>query len=227
MDKRLKIGLLLGVPILIGGYLIWKQFSKPSAGSKQDVPPPSPKDSKKTTKNPAAASDFPLVKGMPKNDNVKSLQALLNSAGASPVLVIDGLFGSKTLAALQSIYGKNQIDSSDDLDNLKGIVANKSAKSSNLDWAWKLIDAYNSGDYSNLVVSKNTELSEIAQNFQGIWKPTGHKLTVAAHSYNLDDYALRSAMTDGTLRIEITNGDLAGMYSTDPNIQLSDYLDIQ
>jgi hypothetical protein len=226
MDKRVKIGLLLGVPILIGGYLIWKQFSKPSAGSKQDVPPPSPKDSK-TTKNPAAASDFPLVKGMPKNDNVKSLQALLNSAGASPVLVIDGLFGNKTLAALQSIYGKNQIDSSDDLDNLKGIVTNKSAKSSNLDWAWKLIDAYNSDDYSNLVVKNNTELVKIAKNFQGIWKSTGHRLTLPAHSYNLDDYTLRSAMSDGTLRIEITNGDLAGMYSTDANIQLSDYLDIQ
>jgi peptidoglycan hydrolase-like protein with peptidoglycan-binding domain len=163
---------------------------------------------------------------MAKNDNVKSLQALLNSAGASPVLVIDGLFGSKTLAALQSIYGKTQIDSADDLNNLKKIVSNQSMKSSNLDWAWKLIDAYNSDDYSNLLVSKTADLNKITQNFQGAWKDAGRRITLAPHNYNLDDYALRAAMSDGTLRIEITSGDLAGMYSTDPNIQLSDYFDI-
>lgn len=44
------------------------------------------------------ASDFPLKKGMPKNDKVKVLQEKLKAK--NPGLVADGVFGSKTEAAL-------------------------------------------------------------------------------------------------------------------------------
>jgi len=45
--------------------------------------------------------------------------------------------------------------------------------------------------------------------------------------YSLNDYQVASAMSDGSLRLVINRGDLAGTYFTDPAIRLSEYLDIR
>jgi len=232
MQKSTKTGLLIAAPIVLGGaYLIFKELTKPKANDKTDVASPSKPETSGT--KPTATSDFPLKKGS-RGAMVKTLQSLLNSAGAN--LSPDSIFGVKTEAALKQIYGKTQIDSSADFQNLSNQLKNTSLKSSNLDWAWKLIDAYGQGrtfttgipqaQFSQLVVNSPLTLIGIKKNFQGIWKTNGNNVDMAAHNYSLNDYALRSAMNDGTLRIEITGGDLAGMYSTEPNIDLSKTLDI-
>ncbi len=228
MTKK-KVGLLIGfgVPALVGLYLITKGLLKPKSTDVVDAPPP-PKTTTppSTTTTATPKSVFPIKSGS-RGDAVKTLQTLLNSAGAG--LSVDGIFGTKTQAALVKIYGKTQIDSQTDLNSLKNTLSEQSVVASNLDWAWQLVDAYNSNPLKigNLVVNRATTLYGIKKNFQGIWKQTGQNLNMAAHNYRLSDYALVSAMSNGTLRIEVTNGDLAGMYATDPNIRLSDYFDIQ
>jgi len=231
--SKTKTILIFGIPIAIGLYLIARQLIKPKAGDVRDVPPPPPPP--KSTgggtsggTSGGTTSQFPLKKGS-KNSLVGTLQALLNACGASPALATDNQFGSKTETALVALYGQSTVANQSGLDALRATCKNKSALSSNLDWAWKLIDAYNSDNFNNnsLVVLRPITLSRIKKNFQGQWKKTGMGLDLPAHSYNLHDYALRSAMNNGTLRIEINTGANAGMYSTPEGINLSDYLDIQ
>jgi hypothetical protein len=81
--------------------------------------------------------------------------------------------------------------------------------------------------YSNLVVKKPIRLVEIKKNFQGVWKPTARVVDLPIKRYNLIDYALRSALSDGSLRIEIISGGLAGIYTTDASLNLANYLDIE
>jgi hypothetical protein len=138
----------------------------------------------------------------------------------------DNDFGTKTEGALLTVYGKKQIDSAADLNVLRKNLSTTSEKSSNLDWAWKLIEAQNSNRFSNLNVSSPINLISINKNFQGIWKPTGKQITLPPRKYSLNDYVLKSALTDGTLRIEVNKGDLAGMYTTPVGANLSSILDI-
>jgi hypothetical protein len=78
-----------------------------------------------------------------------------------------------------------------------------------------------------LVVKKPIRLVEIKKNFQGVWKPTARVVDLPIKRYNLKDYALRSALSDGSVRIEITSGALAGMYTSDASLNLDNYLDIE
>ena len=219
--KRLVKYALYGIPVLVGVFLIVKQFTKKSAAVKEDVPPP--------PKSLPPRSDFPLSVGS-RNETVRQLQVILNTALANKkqtLLVTDGIFGSKTEAALKSITGKSSVANQVELEAIKNQISSTSSVSANLDWAWQLIDAYNSGRHTNLVVRKPIKLIKIQKNFQGLWKPVGINFTMNPMRYNLVDYALRSAMNDGTLRIEITRGQYAGMWATEPSETLFNALDLE
>ena len=109
MTKTTKIA-LFSVPIIIGAYLIYRQFSKPKAKS-TTVP------EKKTTiadvqtqiqnpPPPKKGCSYPLKKGLYNCDLVKQLQRALNSYPNYFVnypLVEDGDFGAKTEAALSDV----------------------------------------------------------------------------------------------------------------------------
>jgi len=114
MKKGVKIA-LIGIPLLAGAYLIYKQLRKPKAKTKtipekkeqiQEV-----KVKSKTTPspiNPSTTSDcnFPLKNGTYNCDKVKELQSLLNCWPNDFVnypLVEDGDFGAKTEAALSDV----------------------------------------------------------------------------------------------------------------------------
>ena len=224
MNKKSKMAILFGVPVVVGLYFIYKQFAKPKAGDTSDVYPPKKEEQNTTT--PTAKSDFPLKKGS-KNSSVGTLQALLNTSSlVTKKLIQDNNFGSLTEAALVTVYGKKQIDNSSDLDALRKKLTNTSSKASNLDWAWQLIDAQNTGNFNYLTVTKKLNLLEIKKNFQGVWKQTGKQLEINPNDYTLNDYVLQSALNDGGLRIEINKGALAGMYQTSPSDNLSASLDI-
>ena len=225
MKKRLW---LYSIPVLIGGYLIYKQFSKAGTSGLKDVPPPP--QPKPTASSPSSSkSDFPLQRGS-RNETVRELQSLLNTELGSQgktLLVLDGIFGAKTEAALQSIAGVTVVKNAAELQSIKQSLMDVNEKTANLDWAWKLVDAYNTQGYDFLVVRQPLTLYGIAKNFQGVWKRNGKNVNLPTKRYNLNDYAIRSAMNDGSLRIEITRGEFAGMYATDPQIVLSQTLDIE
>jgi hypothetical protein len=224
MNKKAKNAIIFGIPVLVGLYFIYKQFTKPKSNDKRDTPPPPPKED--PVVDPYVKSDFPLKKGS-KNGTVGTLQNLLNTSDLVTIkLNPDNDFGTKTEGALLTVYGKKQIDSAADLNVLRKNLSTTSEKSSNLDWAWKLIEAQNSNRFSNLNVSSPINLISINKNFQGIWKPTGKQITLPPRKYSLNDYVLKSALTDGTLRIEVNKGDLAGMYTTPVGANLSSILDI-
>jgi hypothetical protein len=114
MKKGVKIA-LIGIPLLAGAYLIYKQLRKPKAKSttipekKQqiEVIKAKPKTSP-TPINPSTSSkcEFPLEKGTYNCDKVKELQVLLNCWPYDFInypLVEDGDFGAKTEGALSDI----------------------------------------------------------------------------------------------------------------------------
>jgi hypothetical protein len=204
------------LPILVGGFLIYKQFSR-GRDKRQDVPQP-PQTGGSGSIGSGSSSSYPLRKGS-KNSTVGSLQSLLNTAlscSGKTLLVVDNDFGSKTESALSSLTGKTSISNSTDFEAVKKQLSSVCNKSSNLDWAWKLIDAQNTGKYSFLVATEPIQLYKVVKDFRGLWIPATPRMDFKfiPLNYSLKDYVLRSATTEGGLRIEVNKGTLAGMYIT-------------
>jgi peptidoglycan hydrolase-like protein with peptidoglycan-binding domain len=145
IDKRIWWSL----PILLGGYLIYRQFAK----SKQSVVEPTaePIDQggviiKTKPTNPTYSSSYPLKNGSrdagsPKNPQglVVDLQKLINSLGgytpkigqyvSLPIkLTEDGIYGNNTEWAVQQYTGKKTVDSDADLDILREKMIEKNNK---------------------------------------------------------------------------------------------------
>jgi hypothetical protein len=227
--KKLLIGVLVGVPILVGFYLVYKAFFLPKAGNNKTDLPPSDKinETLNAPNTPNTKSYFPLSKGSI-NDKVKTLQVILNSAGANPQLVVDGNFGSKTLAALQKISNLSSINSQSDLDNLKSqtIASNPNSSQSltNIDVANGLVSDYSIGDINNSTVDIYNDilLTQLRPTpLLGQYNTTTTTLLIARGSYPMTQYAYRAAFADGSIRIEVLDkftGNSIGMYSTDPKL---------
>jgi hypothetical protein len=210
------------VPVVLGVYLIYRQFSKKNdpkgdAPAPLPTPPPAP---------PAPTSDFPLRKGS-KNSTVETLQETLNiglqAQGVTTLLVVDGDFGSKTLAALQSLAGTTTIQNQAQLDALRVEMIKLTELSEDLNWGWKLLDAFNSGGFTQLVVRKPIILRGYTKNFEGVYIRNNKDINVPARSYSLPDYAIKAVAKDGTLRFEVKN---SGTYYTEKGLDLKSTFDI-
>jgi hypothetical protein len=119
ITKKQKQIALYSIPILIGLYLIYRQFKKatPSSNSLPEELKPIEPSNPRTNDNPLANDSFPLKQGSRDKGapyapvgNVVRLQKLLNQKGYIPdggtstkYLVEDGIFGPKTEAALKYI----------------------------------------------------------------------------------------------------------------------------
>lgn len=206
------------LPILFGGYLIYRQFAVKKDGNSDAPPPPTPPLTPSST-----SSDYPLKKGS-RNETVQALQTLLNTAlkgQGKTLLIADGIFGTKTETALFELTSKKSLNSASEFEYVKKQLTQTSDLSSKLDWAWKLVDAYNSGLYNSLVVKGSTiRLKKVQKNFLGLWVSMGTTVTMPPNNYSLKDYALKSATNKGDLRIEITKGQLAGMYLTEDDTNI-------
>jgi hypothetical protein len=113
---KLQTAALVGVPILIGAYLIYKQLRKPKdiGAIGNYVPPPTPEPV--VTPAPATSNcKYPLKKGVNNCDMVKYLQWSLNRIPYTQYdsttnlvryrpLVEDGDFGAKTEAVLSDFW---------------------------------------------------------------------------------------------------------------------------
>ena len=133
MTKKTKLA-LFSIPILVGVYLIYRQFRK-SKGQ----PAPTISDNPITNVVQSVVSpkcDFPLKRGVNNCDKVSELQMVLNSFPQdfpNKPLVVDGDFGGKTEQALMSVFGKKSIDSAAELTELYALQ-NESYSSTTEQW---------------------------------------------------------------------------------------------
>lgn len=133
-DKQKKY-LLYGAPIVIGLYLIYRQFAKSKPKTQQQVLMPQAETPNAPSK-PSGNDSLPLQNGSrdagaPINPNgrVVALQRLINVMGYKPIgstsyvqLKEDGIFGPKTEAALVFWISKPTLDSADDWNTLSSKV---------------------------------------------------------------------------------------------------------
>ena len=145
IDKRVWWSL----PILLGGYLIYRQFAK----SKAPIVVDTNNDAEiangghyTPTPTPTYSSSYPLKNGSrdagsPKSPKglVVDLQKLINSLGgytpklgqyvSLPIkLTEDGVYGNNTEWAVQQYTGKKTVDSDADLDILREKMIDKNNK---------------------------------------------------------------------------------------------------
>jgi hypothetical protein len=124
MEEKTKKRLLYSIPILIGVYLIYRQFAgKKVVSSEVDevakvIETPIEKITKKLKDVVVGNDNFPLKNGS-RGRRVTDLQKKINlySFGGNK-LAEDGIFGPKTEAAVQYWMGKNTIDNDTDLSDL-------------------------------------------------------------------------------------------------------------
>lgn len=127
MNKKLKVGLLVGVPVLIGAYLIYKQFKGSKGAIGKYTPTPTPKPvvtPQRTTTQTSSGCDYPLKKGLYNCDLVKQLQWALNRIPYQDYdstsnlvkyrpLAEDGDFGPKTEALVKDFGVGVEVDRND------------------------------------------------------------------------------------------------------------------
>ena len=146
IDKRIWWSL----PILLGGYLIYRQFAK----SKQPVVEPiaqvDPLVKTTPSPSPSPSSSYPLKKGSrdtgsPKNPDglVVEIQELINAYGgykpkigayvSLPLkLTEDGIYGNNTEWAVEQYIGKKTIDNRADTINLEQKMIEKQQKNNSI-----------------------------------------------------------------------------------------------
>jgi hypothetical protein len=143
MNKTLKYA-LFSIPVLVGGYLIYKQLRKPKSKATntnvtlEDIKPPvtNPVTTNNTNETIyGKPCDFPLKKGVGSNshpcDWVKNLQWALNRVPEGDAttqgcftqcnlkpLVEDGVFGPNTEALLKDTMAWTTIDNIEELDKV-------------------------------------------------------------------------------------------------------------
>jgi hypothetical protein len=128
MNKKLIPYLIFGVPLLIGGFFLYKYLKTPKKG--KDAPDgldPQNDAKVETTKHSSGKSStksassqyFPLKKGS-RGAKVKQLQEaiLIYDSKILPKFGADSDFGSETESAVKTILGKTTIDSQEDIDSI-------------------------------------------------------------------------------------------------------------
>lgn len=136
ISKKGKLA-LYAIPVVIGLYLIIKQFSKSKDAHSAPVKPTPPEPNTPTKPTQKTANDeFPLHKGsrdagapIAPAGRVLALQKMINiqgynENGVTTQLVEDGIFGKHTETAVMDWLGKNTVDNNDDWNEIyKGIMS--------------------------------------------------------------------------------------------------------
>jgi len=130
---------LFGLPVLVGIYLIYRQFRKPKPIGRY-IPPSTPEPVVTSTNvNTNSTCKYPLKKGVYNCVLVKKVQWALNHIPATSYntttnlvkyrpLVEDGDFGAKTEAVLKDFWGDGTVQNETEMNNLMSyIVADPAA----------------------------------------------------------------------------------------------------
>ena len=138
-ENKTLVAILLALPILIGGYILWKKKKDEAEEEKKNKGGVGGGSSDSSTGGFApsggssSASAFPLKKGS-KGVKVWELQNAILSYNASllPKYGADSDFGSETEAAVLKLLGKKTVDSQADIDRIKTMPRSTSASSGSL-----------------------------------------------------------------------------------------------
>lgn len=152
-----------------------------------------------------ASSSFPLKKGS-KNSKVAELQKLIGVAA-------DGVFGSQTEAALVAKAGITSVSNQAELDKLKKTATNaiNSSRGS------ELLTQFLTGKYSIMALVPSVYI-QVVEDYAGALNPTGKGISFKAGKYvSKDDYKLVKVTKSGNVLMQVTKGDLQGLYSVDPS----------
>lgn len=213
MNPKTKRGILLTLPLLIGGGLIYwmnKKASTPKKGSKPvnaTDADQKPVDNPVNTK-PIVTSEFPLQKGS-RNDKVKELQTAIGLTGKD----VDGIFGSGTESKLFSFAGVKIVQDQAQLDSIKQLAIGISNQAR----AESLVKKFLAGGVA-LMCTKDTDMQQYVQDSYGAITYMKKFLPLyQGKVYNNQDYKLIGYSKLGKLQVQITNGALSGMWAVDPN----------
>lgn len=209
MNQKTKKAILLSLPLIIGGGLIYamnrkvKKDTTPVNASDEDQ---KPSEIPVNTKPAIVTPEFPLQKGS-KGEKVKELQSAI---GASPV---DGIFGSGTETKLFSFAGVKVVQDQDQLDTIK----KKAIGVSNQVRADSLVRKFKAGGVALMCV-KDCDMQKFVQDsFGAITYLKTYLPLKAGKVYNNQDYQLIGSSKMGNLQVQITRGELAGLWAVDPN----------
>jgi peptidoglycan hydrolase-like protein with peptidoglycan-binding domain len=133
MNNYLKYS-LIALPILVGGFLIYKKLNpKKKEGTTPPPPPPTPSGEPKPPTSPVInvrtkSDDFPIGIGSRGAKVIELQQAIVNDGQPNIVSLLgsnptDGKFGTGTEKAVKALLGKTKIDSQADIDKIKGLSA--------------------------------------------------------------------------------------------------------
>jgi peptidoglycan hydrolase-like protein with peptidoglycan-binding domain len=157
MTFTAKRALTIGLPVIAGVVFLYFYLRK-SGKEKKYVPEQKPEKAKENpAKEPAPvnqSSGYPLKNGVYNSSLVAELQTILNGAGAK--LTVDGDFGPKTESALQTYYGKKQIDSGNDFNAFKLKVQSAGDVNVNTSRAQQIINSYKSGSNTQVYTTAET-----------------------------------------------------------------------
>ncbi len=198
-----------------GGYLVYQAFRK--AKVKKDntpatAPPPANTPAPTPTITPAVSA-YPLKSGS-KGALVKELQNILNDAGASPALVVDGIFGPKTQSALVKFYGKTQIATATDYGAFKAQVQTQGNANTNFARGQMILTSYGSSESSQVYTVLEAPCRVIVVNSDGTYTDTGVVITFDKLSlFPHDRFVPQAVSTMGDLRAEYTTPVLPVTYT--------------
>jgi len=139
LSRNAKIA-IYGIPVVVGLYLIYRQFSKAKVAKEEPVidTPPAPLTPTLPTQ-PTGRDAFPLKNGsrdagapyaaagrvvaLQKMINIKGYDSGENTKTSNTRLKEDGIFGPKTEAAVYFWLGKKSVDNETDWNSIFRLVA--------------------------------------------------------------------------------------------------------
>jgi peptidoglycan hydrolase-like protein with peptidoglycan-binding domain len=170
MNKNIK-WLLISLPILIGGFIVFKTLRKQGKEKKKDDITPIDQPQEMVVTTPSQSDKFPLALGS-RGEKVKQLQQAIIDDGQVEVVKLlgnagaDGKFGTGTEKAVKAILNKTTVDSQSDIDKIKNLKASREASISN-----KKADSDRIA-LANLLISK-FKADPINKNFYSIRRHSG------------------------------------------------------
>jgi hypothetical protein len=110
---------LIALPLVVGGFIVYRKLRKPDETPKDTPPEEKPKETTAPVTTTTAGSGFPLKKGS-RGALVKKLQGyiLKKDPKALPKFKADGDFGNETEAWLQFLFQKLTVANQAELDEI-------------------------------------------------------------------------------------------------------------
>jgi len=221
MNKYVRIT-LISLPILVLGGIAYWQIKKYKVPAKQPAPNTNGLNPVKSnvTNTPAPAISnsgctFPLKKGSI-NPCVGQLQIALGQ------LVVDNNFGSKTLARLQAVTGKSQVDSSVDLANILSALKDSAVSDFDITLSKSnaLISQYQNNPIKWIQSLASTSWQEVKQDGNNNWVPAGYILNASnGLKFSTADYSIMQMADEDTgfVVIYCNKGNNMGYWLVNPD----------